>query len=146
MIWATRPGIHIDRAASAWLITTYVDDDAEFVYIHDVEDLPVGATAFDMLGCDLTHHGSDVTFETILRRYELHDPVLWQIAEIVHQADVEDDKYDAPEAAGFDTLIRALSDSHDDETVRTLSATLFDSLYSYFRQDAVSDGPIPSSR
>lgn len=146
MIWATRPGIHIDRAASAWLITTYVDHDAEFVYIRDVEDLPDGATAFDMLGGDLTHHGSDVTFETILRRYELHDPVLWQIAEIVHQADVEDDKYDAPEAPGFDTLIRALSANHDDETVRTLAATLFGSLYSFFRQDAVSDGPIPSDR
>lgn len=133
MKWATRKNIHIDRAASAWLISTYVDPDAVFVYVDDPDDVPEDATPFDMVGCDLTHHGHDVTFETILRRYELADPVLWQIAEIIHEADVEDERFDAPEAPGFDMLIRALGEDHGDEEVRTLTAVLLTSVESYLR-------------
>ena len=138
MMWATRPGIHVDRAASAWLITTYIDANAQFIYIDDIADAPPGATVFDMVGCELTHRGDDVTFETILRQYELDDPILWQIAEIVHQADVEDDKFDAPEAVGLDTLIRALGVDHTDEQVRGLTATLLSSLHVHLRNEALS--------
>jgi hypothetical protein len=137
MRWATRSGIHVDRAASAWLISTYVDEDAEFVYVDDLEDVPDDATAFDMVGCDLTHHRDDVTFETILRRYDLIDPVLWRIAEIVHQADVEDDRFDAPEAAGLDTIVRSLGLDHTDEEVRTTTATILTSLHNYLRREAL---------
>ncbi|MGH1488311.1 MAG: chromate resistance protein ChrB domain-containing protein [Acidimicrobiales bacterium] len=137
MIWATRAGIHVDRAASAWLIVTYIDPDAEFVYVDDVDDVPDDATAFDMVGCELSHHGDDVSFETILRKYELLDPVLWRIAEIVHQADVEDDRFDAPEAAGLDTIIRALGLTHDDEGVRTITATILTSLERYLRRETL---------
>lgn len=137
MRWVTRAGIHVDRAASAWLVSRYVDPDAEFVYVDDPADCPADATAFDMVGCDLTHHGDDVTFETILRRYELDDPVLWRLGEIIHQADVEDDLYDAPEAAGLDVIIRALESDHDDESVRAITSTIFDSLYSYLRRETL---------
>lgn len=137
MIWATRPNIHVDRAACAWLISTHIDPQAEFVYIDDLDDLPDGATAFDMVGAELSHVGSDITFETILRRWDLDDPILWRLAQIIHQADVEDDRFDAPEAAGLDTIIRALSEDHDDETVRHLCATIFSSLYSYLRRDVL---------
>ncbi len=137
MRWATRSGIHIDRAASAWLLLTYVDPDATFEYVDELEDVPAGVTPFDMIGCDLSHHGDDVTFETVLRRYELDDPVLWRIAEIVHQADVEDDHFDAPEAAGLDMIVRALGLDHDDETLRLLAATMFDSLYQYLRRETL---------
>ncbi len=137
MRWATRQGIHIDRAASAWLITTYLDDEAEFIYVDEISEVPEGTTPFDMRGCELTHVGSDVTFETILRRYDLSDPILWQLARIVHQADVEDDRYDAPEAAGLDTLIRALGVDHDDEEVRLLTGELFTSLYGHLRRQTL---------
>lgn len=137
MRWATRTGIHVDRAASAWLIATYIDHDAEFVYVDDLDDVPDNATPFDMVGCDLSHHGDDVTFETILRRYDLVDPVLWRIGEIVHQADVEDDRFDAPEAAGLDTIIRALGLDHDDEDVRTTTATILTSLERYLRRETL---------
>lgn len=138
MRWATRQGIHVDRAASAWLIETYVDPEAEFLYVEDLSDVPVDATPFDMVGCDLSHHGDDVTFETILRRNDLIDPVLWRIGQIVHQADVEDDLYDAPEAAGLDTIIRALGVDHDDEQVRILTGTMLNSLYNYLRQETLA--------
>ena len=137
MKWATRAGIHVDRAASAWLIATYVDGDAEFVYVDDLDDVPDDATPFDMVGCDLSHHGADVTFETILRRYDLIDPVLWRIAEIVHQADVEDDRFDAPEAVGLDTIIRALGLNHNDEEVRATTGTIFSSLELYLRRETL---------
>lgn len=138
MKWATRAGIHVDRAASAWLISNYVDRDAEFVYLVDHDDVPADATAFDMRGCELTHVGDDVTFETVLRRYDLTDPVLWQIARIVHQADVEDDRFDAPEAAGLDTIIRALGTDHDDEQVRLMTGEILTSLETYLRQQMLS--------
>lgn len=136
MKWATRRGIHIDRAASAWLISAYVDPKAEFVYVDDPDDVPADATPFDMVGCELSHHGKHVTFETILDRYNLDDPILWRIGEIVHEADVEDDLYDAPEAPGFDVLVRALGQDHGDEEVRAITATVFTSLENYLRQQA----------
>ncbi len=137
MRWATRKGIHVDRAASAWLISTYVDPEAEFVYVDDPDDVPDDAIPFDMVGCDLTHHGDDVTFETILRRNDLVDPVLWRLGQIVHQADVEDDLYDAPEADGLDVIIRALGVTHADEEVRHLVGVIFDSLEVYLRRETL---------
>lgn len=137
MIWATRKGIHVDRAASAWLISKYIDADAEFLYVDDLDDVPSDAAAFDMVGGKFTHQGDDVTFETILRTHELFDPVLWRIAEIVHQADVEDDRFDAPEAAGLDTIIRALGLDHTDEQVRAITATILNSLEQFLRRETL---------
>ena len=74
MRWATRAGVHIDRAACAWLIRQYVDRDAEFVFVTDPDEVPADATPFDMRGVALSHHHGDCTFETILRRYDLTDP------------------------------------------------------------------------
>ncbi|NOX30003.1 MAG: chromate resistance protein [Actinobacteria bacterium] len=137
MKWATRVGIHVDRAASAWLIRTFIDPGAEFLYVEDIADVPSDATPFDMIGCDLSHKRNGVTFETILRVNDLLDPVLWRIAQIVHQADVEDDLYDAPKAAGLDTIIRALGLDHTDEQVREITATMLDSLYLHLRRETL---------
>ncbi len=137
MKWATRAGIHVDRAACAWLIDRFVDEAAEFVYVTDPADVPSDATPFDMLDCALSHHGQDVSFETILRHNELVDPVLWRIGQIVHQADVDDDLHDAPEADGLDLIIRALGVDHDDEGVRVLTSTIFDSMYRYLRRETL---------
>jgi hypothetical protein len=97
MRWATRPGVHIDRAC-AWLIRRHIDARAQFLFVADPALVPADPTPFDMRGADLGHHGGDCSFETILRRNELADPVLWRIAAIVHEADLDDDRYDAPEA------------------------------------------------
>jgi hypothetical protein len=74
--WATRRGVHIDRAACAWLILRFLDPSAEFVFIADLAEVPTDATPFDLPGVTLSHHGHDCTFETILRRQDLTDPVL----------------------------------------------------------------------
>ena len=96
MRWATRSGPHVDRTACAWLIRRFIDAEAEFVFVEDPDDVPEDATPFDMRGVELSHHGGDCTFETILRDEGLDDPMLWAIGRIVHQADQEDERFDAP--------------------------------------------------
>jgi hypothetical protein len=144
MRWATRTGVHIDRSACAWLIRRHVDPQAEFVFVTDPDDVPADATPFDMRSVDLGHHGSDCTFETILRRHDLVDPVLWRIAGIVHEADLEDEQYDAPEAPGFDVILRALSAAHDDDTVLAMTAPIFDAVYDFLRREVLSPGRTPA--
>jgi hypothetical protein len=134
MRWATRRECHIDRAASAWLIRRFIDPEAEFLFVDEPGDTPGDATGFDMRGVDLSHHHGDCTFETILRRYELHDPVLWRIAQAVHEADLADDRYDAPEAAGLDMLLRGLTMTGDDPRTLEIAGALFDGLYEYHRR------------
>ena len=131
MRWATRRHCHVDRAACAWLIRRFLDPQAEFVFVDEPDDVPAGATPFDMRGAELSHHGGDCSLETFLRRYELDDPVLWEIAKIVHEADLADERYDAPEAPGLDVFLRGLSMVYEDEELLALSGPLFDGLYEY---------------
>jgi hypothetical protein len=134
MRWGTRAGIHVDRTACAWLIRRFVDPDAEFVFVHDPEQMPSDAVPFDMRGAELSHRGGECSFEAILRRYQLDDPALWDMARIVHEADLEDERYDAPEARGLDVLIRGLSLVRSDEQMLELTGPLYDGLYEYRRQ------------
>ena len=134
MRWATRSGVHIDRAAGAWLIRRHLDPDAAFVFVDDPAEVPPDAIAFDMRGVELSHHGGDCSFETILHRRDLDDPVLWKLAELVHEADLEDERFDAPEARGLDVVLRGLSMTLNDQRVLELSAPLFDGLYEYLRR------------
>ena len=134
MKWATRERIHIDRAACAWLIRRHLDQDAEFVFVADPGDIPAGATAFDIPGAELSHHGGDCSFETILRRYALDDPVLWRIAAIVHEADLDDQRYPAMEAPGLDMVMRGLAMIRSDDEILLLTGPVFDGIYAYCRQ------------
>jgi hypothetical protein len=133
--WATRRHCHVDRAACAWLIRRFVDPEAEFVFVDDPDELPEDATPFDMRGVELSHHGDYCSFETFLKRYDLDDPVLWDIARIVHEADIGDERFDAPEATGLDVLMRGLSQvSEDDEAMLAIARPLFDGLYEHRRR------------
>jgi hypothetical protein len=139
MRWATRSGIHIDRAACAWLIRRFVDPDAVFVFAAESTDVPADATPFDIRGADLSHHARadgamDCSFETILQRYDLTDPVLWRIAQVVHEADLDDERYDAPEAFGLDVIMRGLSMVGDDAHILDITRWIFDGLYEYHRR------------
>jgi hypothetical protein len=134
MRWATRPECHVDRAACAWLVRRDIDPDAEFVFVADPADVPDDATPFDMRGAALSHHQGNCSFETILRDFDLHDPVLWDIARIVHEADLADDRFDAPEAPGLDVICRGLAMLHDDDDVLAITGALFDGLYEHRRR------------
>ena len=137
MRWATRAGVHIDRAACAWLIRRYVDREATFVFVTDPDQVPTDAVPFDMRGVELSHHHGGCTFETILRRYELNDPVLWRIAEIVHEADLDDGRYDAPEAPGLDAVLRGLSMTGTDEQTLAVGDAIFVGLYEFYRRSLI---------
>jgi hypothetical protein len=131
---ATRAGVHVDRAACAWLVRRFVDRKAEFVFVDDADEVEVDVTPFDMRGVELSHHGGDCSFETMLNRFELDDPVLWDMARIVHEADLADDRFDAPEAAGLDVICRGLSMVLDDSDVLSVTGALFDGLYELRRR------------
>lgn len=141
MRWATRPGCHVDRAACAWLLRRFVDPDAEFLFIEDPADVPAGVTPFDMRGVVLSHHGGDCTFETILRRYDLEDPVLWELGRLVHEADLADDRFDEPSAAGLDAICRGLSLVLDDQQTLAVTGKVFDGLYEHRRLLLRGDRP-----
>ena len=143
MRWATRAHCHVDRAACAWLVRRFVDPRAEFVFVEDPDELPHDATPFDMRGVELGHHGGECSFEAFLRRYELDDPVLWEMAKVVHEADLGDQRYDAPAAVGLDTLVRGLSLTRADEELLALTGPLFDGLYE-FEKRALLLGREPS--
>ena len=130
MIWATRRHVHIDRTACAWLIQHFVDSDAEFVFVDDPDEVPAEATPFDMRGAELGHRDGRCSFESILVRYQLDDPALERIGQLVHEADIGDERYDAPEAAGIDTLLRGLAlSARDDQAMIDQTASLYDALY-----------------
>ena len=134
MRWATRAGVHIVRAACAWLIRRFIDPDAEFVFVADPADVPADATPFDMRGVELGHADGGCSFETVLRRHQLTDPVLERIGQIVHEADLDDQRFDAPEAPGLDVVLRGLSMTGTDEQTLAVSGPVFDGLYEYHRR------------
>ena len=127
--WVTRPRPHVDRVASAWLIKRFIDPDATFVFAPPAE-FPRDAVPFDAPGVELTHHGEDCTFETLIKRARLRDRRLARLAEIVHEADLRDGKYPHEEARGIDVAIRALlAASPDDHQVLAQGMSLFEGLY-----------------
>jgi hypothetical protein len=140
--WATRANPHIDRAACAWLIRRFIDPTAEFVFVGDPDEVPHDATPFDMRGVELGHHEGGCSFETFLRVYALEDDALAAIARIVHEADIGDERFDAPEAPGLDVLMRGLSMTQDDdEAMLDITDRLFDGLYAYLDRAGSARGP-----
>jgi hypothetical protein len=137
MIWATRRQVHIDRTACAWLIRRFLDPDATFVFVDDPDEVPADATPFDMRGVELSHRDGRCSFETIVARYRLDDAALDRIGRVVHEADIGDERYDAPEAAGIDAILRGLAlGAADDEEMLALTRPLYDALYDLWSRGA----------
>lgn len=133
MIWATRPRCHVDRTACAWLIRRFIDPAAEFVFVDELVDVPTEATPFDMRGAELSHHNGDCSFERFLRVYDLDDPALDKLACIVHEADIGDEHFDAPEAAGLDLVIRALAVGRGDDALLERTHEVYEGIYTALR-------------
>jgi hypothetical protein len=126
----------VDRTGCIWLIRRFVDPDATFAFFGDPAEAPEGAELFDVLGARLSHRGEDCSFETFLEEYELDDPVLREIAEIVHDADLMDEKYARPESEGLDVIVRGMQLAlPDDEVLTSHTDTLYDGLYAYLRRE-----------
>jgi hypothetical protein len=127
--WVTRPRPQVDRLASAWLIKRFIDPEATFLFKAPTE-FPPDAIPFDTPGAELSHHGNDCTFETLLKRAALRDRRLTHLAEIVHEADLRDGKFPRDEARGIDLAIRGfLAANSDDHDVLAHGLALFEGLY-----------------
>jgi len=89
MKWITREKIKVDRVACPWLIKKFIDANAVFVFLpHDTDWARIeDGTVFDVPDCELGHHGEDVSFNSILKKYKLNNPALVLLGEIVRAAD-----------------------------------------------------------
>jgi hypothetical protein len=140
--WVTRKGVHIDRIASAWLVTRFVDPNARFKFVPARGYRPErGEVRFDMFEAEFTHDGDQCTFEVLRARLGLDDPALQPLAEIVHDIDLKDGKFGRPEGPGVEILVAGLALGHrDDEARLARGAAVFDDLYEYFRKKRRSEG------
>lgn len=127
--WMTRPRPEVDRVASAWLIWRFIDPGAKFVFSADPPANP-GAIRFDMFEGEFTHEGEDCTFETLLRRFNLRDTRLPAIAQIVHDADLEDGKFGRLEGFAIQAILQGWARmGWSDEEVLRRGFDLYDALY-----------------
>jgi hypothetical protein len=135
MKWITRERPKIDRIACPWLIKRFVDNDAEFLYVPKEkvfeEAKAKGAIPYDIPGAEYSHYGDACTFDFILKKHELNDPALLQIAEIVRGADT--DRFDlAPQSAGLWAISAGLSYNFtNDYKQLDIGIKLYDALYSW---------------
>jgi hypothetical protein len=103
-IWMTRPRPGIDRAGSAWLIRKFIDPKAKFVFGMEPKKRPE-AVPFDMAEVEFSHHGDDCTFETLVKRFGITDKAVLRMAEMVHDADLEDEKFQRTECIGINAVL-----------------------------------------
>ncbi len=134
--WVTRRGIHVDRMATAWAVRRFIDADAKFKFVPAKGyKRAANEVCFDMFEAEFTHEGDACSLEVLLGRTGLADPGLIPIAEIVHDIDLKDAKFQRPETAGIARLIDGIAMSHKDDGDRlTRAAAMFDDLYEYFRR------------
>lgn len=132
--WLTRPRPEIDRVGSAWLIRRFIDPKARFVFASDPKQYPE-ALPYDMADVEFSHHGDDCTFETLVKRFDLDDPALRQIAEMIHAADIDDGKFARVEAIGIDRVLKGWGRlGLSDEALVEKGSECFDALYEYLRK------------
>jgi hypothetical protein len=142
-VWVTRPRPGVDRMASAWLIRRFIDSRARFAFITDVRSAG-DALPFDMFGAGFGHEEDHCTFETLVARFDIRDPAVTRIAAIVHDLDLKDGKFGAPEAATLGIAIDGLQlSSMDDSILLDQGMTLFEALYRSFGQSSRSPRPRP---
>lgn len=128
--WVTRPDVHVDRIASAWLIRRFIDPKARFAF----SEPKGGMVRFDMYEGDYTHEGDRCTFETLLKRFGLDtDTALRAIGEMVHDLDCKEDKFGRSETAGFERMINGVIKRYAKDDARVARGTeLLDALYESF--------------
>jgi hypothetical protein len=146
-LWVTRPRPGVDRMASAWLIRRFIDRQARFAFAADPETVPDHGVPFDMFGVEFSHQGDGCTFETLCSVFGIEGPALSRIAAIVHDLDLKDGKFDAPECSTVGAMIEGLQlANQNDDALLEQGMTLFDSLHRSFEQASRSTGPRLTAR
>jgi len=139
MIWVTRSHVHVDRVACPWLIKRFIDNEAEFLFVPNSEVMSVAkredAIPFDARGqAEIDHYEGRCSFESLMLKYELKDPALVRMAEIVHAADVAQDIDKDPIARGLEAIAVGYSLRYpDDEENLFHQFEVYDALYAWCR-------------
>ena len=132
--WLTRPRPEIDRVGSAWLISRFIDRKPKFVFAPTAEAIP-NAIPFDMLDADFSHHGNSCTFETLSKRFAITDKAIVKIGEMIHEADLNDDRFQRVEAIGIDRVLKGWGkEGLPDKEILRRGFQCFDALYSFLQQ------------
>ena len=144
MKWLTRSHVHVDRVACPWLITRFIDNEAEFLFAPksqvDRVTAETGAIPFDAPGVELGHHEGRCSFESIMLKYGLTDPALQRLAKIVHAADVAQDIDADPLARGLEAIATGYSLRYpDDEENLARQFEVYDALYAWCRLQVAGD-------
>ena len=143
MKWITRSHVHVDRVACPWLITRFIDSEAEFLFVpkNQIETVSqeTGAIPFDAPGVELGHHDGRCSFESILHKYDLKDAGLLRMAKIVHAADIAEDIDSDPIARGLEAIATGYSLRFPDDIENLeYQFEVYDALYAWCRLDSVS--------
>lgn len=144
MIWITRAHVHVDRVACPWLISRFIDSEAEFLFVAKTEIeravKETGAIPFDAPGVELGHHDGRCSFESIIMKYELKDPALLRLAKIVHAADVSEDIDSDPIARGLEAIAQGYSQRFPSD-LENLDAQfeVYDALYAWCRLQVAAE-------
>jgi hypothetical protein len=132
--WVTRPRPEIDRVGSAWLIRKFIDPKATFIFARKA---PANrrAISFDMLDAEFSHHGDDCTFETLLKSFRIQDTTARAIGEMIHDADLDDDKFQRDECVGIDRVLKGWAkQGMPDREILSRGFQCFDGLYAFLRR------------
>jgi hypothetical protein len=137
MKWVTRANVKVDRVACPWLIRTFVDPQAEFLFVPvDQVDSVVrktGAIPYDTSGAELGHHGEECSFDAIVKKYKINDPAIDRVAAIVRGADTKRPDL-TPESPGLEAIAEgfkrlATAEGYDDHETLRREHHLYDALY-----------------
>jgi hypothetical protein len=133
-VWLTRPRPEIDRVGSAWLIRKFVDPKARFIFA-DKRAPNRRVLTFDMLDGDFSHDGDDCTFETLIRRFGIQDKAARRISEMIHDADLDDDKFQRKECVGIDRILKGWAKQGlPDKEILRCGFECFDALYAFLQR------------
>ena len=132
--WVTRPRPEIDRVGSAWLIRKFIDPGAKFEFANTPVEFPK-AIPYDMFEVEFSHHGDYCTFETLIQRFAIRDRAVLRLAEVIHDADVEDDKFRRVEGFGIEQIFKGWAKQGlSDQEILAKGFECFDALYAQFKR------------
>ncbi len=144
MKWVTRSHVHVDRVACPWLITRFIDSEAEFIFVakNQVEQVvkETGAIPYDVPNVELGHKDGKCSFESIVEKYGLTDRALLRLAKIIHAADIESELHTDAIAAGLEAIATGFSVRFPDD-LENLERQLevYDALYAWCRLQAAKE-------
>ena len=132
--WVTRPRPEIDRVGSAWLIRKFIDSDARFAFANTPAAAPQ-AIPYDMFEVEFSHHADHCTFETLIERFGIRDRAVLRIAELIHDADLEDEKFHRVEGFGVEQIFKGWAKQGlADQEILSKGFECFDALYAQFKR------------